>query len=87
MESVNVHVSVHSIGTATGQNHQGTLLLMCAIPDDLMLTDGRRALTLVSVRNKALLVHHNNMQSVNVHVTGHLIGPPTENSNDRQGNG
>ena len=49
------HVSVHSIGTATGQNHQGTLLLMCAIPDDLMLTDGSRALTLVSVRNKALL--------------------------------
>ena len=87
MESVNIHVSVHSIGTASGQNPQGTLSLMCAIPDDLMLTDGSRALTLGSVRNRSLLVNHNDMQSVNVHVTGHSIGPPTENSSDRQGNG
>ena len=87
MESVNAHVSVHSIETATGQNHRGTLWLMCAFPADLMLTDDSRALTLVSVRNKALLVHHNDVQSVNVHVTGHAIRPPTEISSDRQGNG
>ena len=86
MESVNVHVSVHSIRTTTGQNHHGTLLLMSAIPDDLMLTDCSRVLTLVSVRNKSFLVHHNDMQSVNVHVTGHSIRPPTENSSDRQCN-
>ena len=87
MESVNVHVSVHSIGQPLVRTSKALFfLLMSAIPDDLILTDGSRALTLVSVRNKSLLVHHTDMQSMNVHVTGHSIWPFTENSRDRQCN-
>ena len=51
------------------------------------LHDDKWDLTLVSVRNKSLLVPHIDMQAVNVGVVGHFIGNPTENSTDRQANG
>ena len=58
-----------------------------SLTGSLHLHDDKCDLTFVSVRNKSLLVPHTSIHAVNVHVTGHSIENPAENSTDRQASG